>query len=628
MLACWVPLNGQTPPKQEKLEPPKISITVTAIVSAEAPASMSILDKKQIEENPGVNVDDRLRNVPGFSLFRRSSSLVANPTTQGISLRGLGSSGASRSLVLWDGIPANDPFGGWVYWTRFAPDELERIEISRGASTSLFGDRAMSGAIALFTKPVLKRRFSGGYEGGNRKTHQLTGGAATIVGNWAFSAKLRAFTTDGYFIIPQLRRGTADTMAGVRFVAGDTRADYTSGKTRAFFKFDVLAEQRQNGTALTQNSTGEGTMAAHVNHQFGTDSLTVLAYHTREQYHASFSTVTNNRNTERISSWQTVPVEATGGAGMYHFARSGWNALAGGDFQRIEGESRDVLVPPGQRVGGGSQFQRGAFVQTDFKIGPLKLFAGGRGHSTGVNNFFNPSAGWAYGRKSWRGRGSVYRSFRAPTLNELYREFRQGNAVTRANALLQPESAFGAELGVDYIGELGRFSATVFRTSIDKIVTNVTISSTPSLVDRQRQNAASALSKGFEAQYGYQWKSLRGEMAYLYADGRFANNFRLPQVPRHQGSASLTWSRKLTTLSAGVRSFSKQFEDDVNAFLLPGFATLQATARHQLTPSLSAVLSLENILDRQYVVGFSPTALIGSPFMWRGGLRWDGVFRK
>src|SRR5258708_17827207 len=79
--------------------------------------------------------------------------MVATPTTQGISLRGIGSSGASRTLVLWDGIPANDPFGGWVYWTQFVPDEISRAEISRGAATSLFGEKAMSGAIGLFSRP-------------------------------------------------------------------------------------------------------------------------------------------------------------------------------------------------------------------------------------------------------------------------------------------------------------------------------------------------------------------------------------------------------------------------------------------------------------------------------------------
>src|ERR1700743_3513204 len=62
-------------------------------------------------------LDDALTSVPGFSLFRRTSSLGANPTTQGVSLRGIAGSGASRSLGTLDGVPQNDPFGGWVIWT-------------------------------------------------------------------------------------------------------------------------------------------------------------------------------------------------------------------------------------------------------------------------------------------------------------------------------------------------------------------------------------------------------------------------------------------------------------------------------------------------------------------------------
>ena len=76
------------------------------------------MNSTALQEVAGTDLDDRLRDIPGFSLFKRSSSVVANPTTQGVSLRGIGSSGASRTLMLWDGVPANDPFGGWVYWSQ------------------------------------------------------------------------------------------------------------------------------------------------------------------------------------------------------------------------------------------------------------------------------------------------------------------------------------------------------------------------------------------------------------------------------------------------------------------------------------------------------------------------------
>src|SRR5262249_41945965 len=137
--ALAVGLSAQTNSEEKpKIEPLKTSITVNKKIDAEVPGVVSKLDGDAIESRPGLNLDDRLRDVPGFSLFRRSSSLTAHPTTQGISLRGIGSSGASRTLVLLDGTPLNDPFGGWVYWTRFNPDALDSIEISRGASSSVY----------------------------------------------------------------------------------------------------------------------------------------------------------------------------------------------------------------------------------------------------------------------------------------------------------------------------------------------------------------------------------------------------------------------------------------------------------------------------------------------------------
>ena len=176
-------------------------------ISAEAPASITTVDQTQLTATPGVNLDDRLRQVPGFSLFRRTSSLVANPTTQGISLRGLGSTGASRTLVLWDGVPMNDPFGGWIYWTRFLPMEIEAVEVSRGASTSLFGDRAMSGAINVLSRESAALRYWASYEGGNRNTHEVGAGVADRWSQVAASVNARAFTSDGYFIVPSSVRG-------------------------------------------------------------------------------------------------------------------------------------------------------------------------------------------------------------------------------------------------------------------------------------------------------------------------------------------------------------------------------------------------------------------------------------
>jgi outer membrane receptor protein involved in Fe transport len=598
-------------------------------VETEAPALVTVLDKTAVEQQAGVNLDDRLRSVPGFSLFRRSSSLVANPTTQGVSLRGLGSSGASRTLVLWDGVPLNDPFGGWVYWTMIAPEDLERVEIINGAATSAFGDRAMSGAIALFSRPLERFRLSGAYEGGNLNSHSLSGGFSQLLNRWGVSVNTRAFTTDGYFIVPSYARGPADRPANVSFITGDLRTDYIGSADHLFLKLDILAEERQNGTVLTNNSTGLGTIAANYAHEWTKDSFSILGYHTREQYHSSFSSVTQNRSVERITFLQTVPSEAVGADALWRRTASRWNLLAGADVQRVEGTSVDHLFPSGLRTGGGSQLQHGVFGQLDFTAGPARFFAGARHQFTGANDtFFSPNAGVAIGRGRLRARGSVYRSFRAPTLNELYREFRVGNTDTQANPLLRQESLFGAEAGLDFGGELSRISVTFYRHSLGDLITNVTLSSTPALIVRQRRNAASALARGIDFEAHRNWGRLRAEAGYLFADSRYVTGARIPQVPKHQGSAQLTYLSGGTLLSAGLRSYGAQFEDDVNQFRLPGFAALQISARQRLTKNLSASVAVENLLNRQYLVGFSPTPLIGSPRLWRAGLRWEGQIGK
>src|SRR5713226_9156501 len=95
------------------LSPASIAEQVTVATRTEArisetAASVVVVDSEDLKTTAALTLDDALRQTPGFSLFRRSGSRTANPTAQGISLRGLGASGASRALVLADGTPLND----------------------------------------------------------------------------------------------------------------------------------------------------------------------------------------------------------------------------------------------------------------------------------------------------------------------------------------------------------------------------------------------------------------------------------------------------------------------------------------------------------------------------------------
>ncbi|SPE39935.1 TonB-dependent receptor, plug [Candidatus Sulfopaludibacter sp. SbA3] len=552
-------------------------------IAAETPANITVVNSITLSATPGTDLDDRLRDIPGFTLFRRASSMVANPTTQGVSLRGIGSSGTSRTLVLWDGIPANDPFGGWVYWTQFIPDEMDRVEVSRGAATSVFGNMAMSGAVANFSRQPEPFHLRADYEAGNENTHDFSLGFSNLWKGWAISGDTRAFYTDGYYIVPASIRGPVDRRAGVKFITGDIHLDGYTRYGNLFFKTNILVEDRQNGTSLTRNSTSLGTASMHYVEQFASESLSVTVFRTQEGFHASFSSIPANRQTEKLTYLQSVPSQATGGAAIWQHHNVKWDLTGGVDADRINGTDTDHLFPSGSRVGGGTQFFKGVFGQFNASVGGLHLYTGVRESFTGMSgNFFSPNAGLAYGKKQWRLRGSLYRAFRAPTLNELYRNFSTGNTFTEANPALKPETVFGSEVGVDWIGENSSVRLTGYRNSLGDLVTNVTLSSSATSIVRQRANAAAAISRGMEAEFRRRYHDLTGTLSYLYADSRYDTGPRIAQVPKHQGTAQLNYQHAGTLLSLGVRSFDYQFDDDLNQFRLPGYATVQLLARQRL----------------------------------------------
>ena len=131
----------------------------TGVRVIENATSVTILSAQDLGATAAFRTDDVLRQVPGFSLFRRTTSRTANPTAQGVSLRGLGASGASRALVLSDGFPLNDPFGGWVYWNRAPRVSIGSVEVASGGASHLYGSDALGGVINIIRAPATGMQF-------------------------------------------------------------------------------------------------------------------------------------------------------------------------------------------------------------------------------------------------------------------------------------------------------------------------------------------------------------------------------------------------------------------------------------------------------------------------------------
>src|SRR5439155_10653866 len=150
-----VPANS--PPMQITLQPAaffenvNVTSSRTDVPRPDPTVTMTVISSSELRTSAPLTLDDALKMVPGFTLFRRTSSRTANPTTQGVALRGIGGTAQSRSLVLVDGVPLNDAFGGWVYWSKVPQAAIDRIEVQRGSGSDLYGGKAVGGVVQLLT---------------------------------------------------------------------------------------------------------------------------------------------------------------------------------------------------------------------------------------------------------------------------------------------------------------------------------------------------------------------------------------------------------------------------------------------------------------------------------------------
>ena len=187
------PLAGDAAALRVVLQPRPLteSVTVTASRGAtgvDTAASSTIVSSAELLTSAAGAIDDALRNTPGFSLFRRSSSRVANPTTQGVTLRGVSGSGASRTLVVADGWALNDPVRQLgVLEPHSARGDRSHRSRARGDRRSLRGGRARRrhpGADARRRAAAAARAVRGG---GSHETYRASGFGGRRFGDWSLS---------------------------------------------------------------------------------------------------------------------------------------------------------------------------------------------------------------------------------------------------------------------------------------------------------------------------------------------------------------------------------------------------------------------------------------------------------
>ena len=669
------------------LAPAGVSETVTVTATrgeqrtGDLPASINVLGREEIRQSPAVVADDVLRQIPSFSLFRRTSSLSSHPTAQGVSLRGIGPSGVSRTLVLLDGVPFNDPFGGWVYWTRVPLDSLERIEVVDNSSSSLYGNYAMGGVINLMTAPAARRTLEVRSQYGNLDSPKIDVSGSDVWGKFSVVADGSAFRTSGYPIVAPAERGAVDNKAAVDFNNANVKLQYDpTDRVQANLRVGYFHEDRDNGKASTIDHTEEANETTWTTVSGGAhvrlpdeSTLQVSMSGDIETFRSNFLAVpaaTPPRSIGRMTLNQRVPTDAIGGSALWSrgVGRSQFFTL-GTDWRRVDGDSEEDgldAVTGTQvtlhRVSGGTQRSLGFFVQDlwtpatglmvtlSARVDRWRNYDGHNfehavpsGTPTANNaptlpdrddTVASPRVAARYHLTDWASVwGDLGWGFRAPTLNELYRQFRVGTVLTLANNQLGPERLVGGEAGISLQPARDlTWRATWFDNRIKDPVSNVTLTTVGANVTQQRQNLGRTRVTGvqtdLEYRIGTDWTFGGG---YLFNRARvteFATNpalvgNSLAQVPRHRGSFQVEYTNaRYLNVAFGLQAVGEQFDDDQNtpSRVLPGYAVLSLSASRRVSRNLELFAGVQNLTDREYVVGTLPTT-IGTPRLFNGGVR-------
>ncbi|MGZ7039395.1 MAG: TonB-dependent receptor, partial [Thermoanaerobaculia bacterium] len=522
-----------------------------------------------------------------------------------------------------------------------------RVEVLRGGASDLYGSAAMGGVVQFVRRAAAPSSIVLDASAGSQRAALTSIFASQQRGEWTGTLAGDFYTTAGYVLVDREERGTVDTPADSRHNTIDATLARTFSETdRLFLRASHYRESRDNGTPMQTNDTTTRQLSAGGDAVTGGGALLLRAYATDQDYAQTFSAIAANRNSERLTVDQRVPSRSAGSTMQWSRAIGLRHAIvAGAEARRVSGESDETQFAASgsvtNAVAGGRQRNGSLFLQDIIAATP-RLGITGALRLDSWRNFDAHRDSTSLADRSdsaWSPRVSVlyhaadrlsltasaYRAFRAPTLNELYRGFRLGNVVTLANENLGAERMTAVEAGVRLESSDRRraIRATLFSMNTTDTIANVTLSTTPSLITRQRQNLGSSRSRGLELEAETHLGShVRASGGYLFSDATVSGGKRVPQVPRHQATMQLTTEVAHATFALQTRWSTRQFDDDLNQLPLRSYAVVDAFLSHPVSDRITLTFAAENVLNRRVEVSATPVVSLGQPRAGRVGVRY------
>ena len=678
------PASAQEPERVVPLEELIVSATRTETELRDVPVNVTVVSREELRLSSAQTLQDVLLAIPGVTFGRNVPAASAHPSWQAVSLRGLGGTAASRTLVMVDGVPLNDPYFGWVRWSQIPVEAIERVEIVRGGGSTLWGGQSLAGVIHVITRSPGSAGLSAAAEGGSLSTFR--GDALASFGSGRVSGFVggELLDTDGYILTREDQRGAIDVPSSEDHIALRGKVEIEATESiRLLAQGGYFDQDKINATLLRPNSTEAGFGQVGLRIGEGESSRWAWNLYVQSQTYANAVASENEDRSAEEPALSQFDVPSSGVGTNLQWTGAGLGAhdlTAGVDLLRTSGEALEDFLWTGdafqnRRHTGGDQILAGVYAQDRIALGERweiqggarldvwRNYGGSRTISTiadgevSVDSTFedrsevqlNGNLG-ARVRLSDRAslRGSAYTGYRVPTLNELYKPFRAaGGIVTEANADLDPERMIGAEIGLDYqlgtrwlarlTGFWARVSDAIFDATI-QVVDDAQVVSPCGFVPaggvcRQRSNVGTVRTVGAEAHVEYRpagawligvsYDLTPAEIIEAEARPEIEGN-RSVRTPVHQGmlrAGHLDASTLEAVLTATYNG--TRYEDDENEARIEDSLLFDVRLRRRITPRLEAFASVRNLFDTTAEIGNEVGGLVrvAAPRTFSGGLR-------
>lgn len=615
-----------------------------------------------------LSLDQALRKLAAVDTFRSVDSFTAHPTTQGVRFRNAATNATSRALLLVDGVPQNDPFGGWIYWNKMPTASLQSMDLFPMGTVPAWGNYSSGGTLYFRTRSPFTPHSNLQIQGGLFDT-VLTSLAHTkaVSDNMSLSLEGRLFETNGYKVVKESQQGPIDE---------SSQSDYTYLRLQIAQLLEnywqwtltgqIFEEDRINGTPLSPNSTESTDLSWTLSRSdtTGLDFEFVTFFQDRD-FQNVFTSVNAERTSERpVLDQFSVPAQSLGAQATAYWENVNTNFLVGADFRSVEGSASERFRNLGagftrERNEGGEQSFLGAFVtvqaeldefsslESTLRVDRWRQFNGFRNQFDLETNTQTrdtvypgrsgnePSANIKYTRRldhNWSFNALVFTGFRAPTLNELYRPFRVRNDITESNPLLVNESTTGGEIGLFYRDEANSLMFSGFKYLMGDMITNVFLHGDFGFDPlcgfvpgggscNQRQNVGDSEVQGLEM--AWKWDAATGIeilFNYLLSDTEFTESTAQPLLlgksyplaPKHKISGQLAWRPKEElTILGQIQYRSGQFDNVLNTRPIASATLVNLGAFYELPNSNWSVRAqVDNVFDREIVTAIASSGII------------------